>query len=170
MIRLANEWAKQLGGIKDSIVKGKGNAAGRLGELALCKHLGVEVADHKDHDLIYNSEKLEVKTKRRTVAPLPHYDVSVAKTSRHQLPDRYVFISLEFSGRNFYGEAADGLKRRGGVDYYGLKNVWYCGDMLADEYFQKARLFEKGDKDESNNFTTLVDMYNLRIDELQQSF
>ena len=60
MIRAATDWAENLGGIYNSITKGDGNYAGRLGELALAKHLGVEVKDHKDYDLIYNDSKVEV--------------------------------------------------------------------------------------------------------------
>ena len=69
MIEKAQDWAKYLGSINNSITKGAGNLAGRLGELALANHLGVCVEDDKDYDLWYNGEKVEVKTKRRNVPP-----------------------------------------------------------------------------------------------------
>ena len=154
MIDQALQWANDLGGIKNSITKGRGNLAGRLGEVALANHLSVDVQDHREYDLVYNGRSIEVKTKRRTVPPLGFYEVSVAKTSKHQNPDLYAFISMEFD-------------RKENGSYFGLKNIWLCG--YSGDYFKKAKHMKKGDRDESNGFTTLVDMYNLRIDQLDKS-
>ena len=121
MIEKAQDWAKYLGSINNSITKGGGNLAGRLGELALANHLGVCVEDHKDYDMIYKGEKIEVKTKRRTVPPQYSYDVSVAATSAHQKPDRYAFISIEFEGKTATGF------------YHKVKSIWLVGDMAADK-------------------------------------
>jgi|TARA_R100001530_G_scaffold47650_1_gene35831 hypothetical protein len=152
MIDQALQWANDLGGIKNSITKGRGNLAGRLGEIALADHLSVDVQDHREYDLVYKGRSIEVKTKRRTVAPRGFYEVSVAKTSKHQHPDLYAFISMEFD-------------RKENGSYFGLKNIWLCG--YSDDYFKKAKYMKKGDRDGS--FTTLVDMYNLRIDQLDKS-
>ena len=152
MIDQASQWANDLGGIKNSITKGRGNLAGRLGEIALADHLSVDVQDHREYDLVYKGRSIEVKTKRRTVAPRARYEVSVAKTSKHQHPDLYAFISMEFD-------------RKENGSYFGLKNIWLCG--YSDDYFKKAKYMKKGDRDGS--FTTLVDMYNLRIDQLEKS-
>jgi hypothetical protein len=154
MIDQALQWANDLGGIKNSITKGRGNLAGRLGEIALANHLSVDVQDHREYDLVYTGRSIEVKTKRRTVPPLGFYEVSVAKTSKHQNPDLYAFISMEFD-------------RKENGSYFGLKNIWLCG--YSGDYFKKAKHMKKGDRDESNGFTTLVDMYNLRIDQLDKS-
>ena len=112
----------------------------------------MDVQDHREYDLVYKGRSIEVKTKRRTVAPRAHYEVSVAKTSKHQHPDLYAFISMEFD-------------RKENGSYFGLKNIWLCG--YSDDYFKKAKYMKKGDRDGS--FTTLVDMYNLRIDQLEKS-
>jgi len=170
MVENAREWSTAVGGIKNSITKGKGNAAGRLGEIALANHLSVDVQDHKEYDIIYQGKTIEIKTKRRTVAPQGFYEMSVAKTSTHQNPDHYAFISLEFKDSGFYGKPAKGMKRRGGKWYRNLQKIWLCGDIDAEEFWEKATLMERGDRDESNNFTTLVDMFNIRIDELGESF
>ena len=154
MIEKAQDWAKYLGSINNSITKGGGNLAGRLGELALANHLGVCVEDHKDYDMIYKGEKIEVKTKRRTVPPQYSYDVSVAATSTHQKPDRYAFISIEFEGKTATGF------------YHKVKSIWLVGDMAADKYFKLATEWNRGDEDESNGFVTLVDMFNMRIGDL----
>jgi len=157
MVKSSLRWGHDLGKINNSITKGKGNVAGRLGELAFASYVGATVEDEKDFDLILEGEKIEVKTKRRTVAPKGGYEVSVASTSLHQNPDRYVFISIQFN-------------RKVGFDYYGLKSIWLCGDMSAKEYIKKSWVWKKGETDESNKFVTLVDMHNMRIDKLDQSF
>ncbi len=157
MVRKARGWSKEVGSLNNSITRGKGNLGGRVGEIAFASYVGAEIADDYDYDLILNGEKIEIKTKRRTVPIKGHYEVSVASTSLHQNPDRYVFISVQF-------------KRKKGFNYYGLEKVWLCGDMKADEYLKKSRVWKKGEVDESNNFVTLVDMHNLSIDKLDQSF
>jgi len=156
MVEAAKRWGKRLGKLNNSITKGKGNLGGRLGEIAFASYIGAELADDYGFDILLD-EKIEIKTKRRTVPPKNHYEVSVASTSLHQKPDRYVFMSVEF-------------ERKRGFNYYGLKNVWLCGDMKAEEYLDRARVWKKGEMDESNKFVTLVDMHNLRIDQLDQSF
>ena len=157
MSEKAQSWANDIGRLPNSITNGRGNTAGRLGELALAEHLGVDLADKKDYDMIYNGEKIEVKTKRRTVKPAEYFDVSVAETSRHQAPDRYVFISIEYASKK--------NKR-----YNGLKSIWLCGDILASEFFEKGRFLRKGAEDGNNKFRVLRDMYNLQINQLNQTF
>lgn len=160
MIARARVRAEEMGSIKNSITKGGGNVAGFLGEEAFCAYTGASIVGGKDYDVVLNNEKVEVKTKRRTVAPRQNYDVSVANTSTHQNPDKYAFISLEF------GEAIK--KPNGQTAYKDLKNVWYLGSKDAKEYFKEAAKWNKGDVDKSNNFTTLVDMHNLPVSELQE--
>jgi len=157
MVKSALNWADGCGSLKNSITKGKGNVAGRLGELAFASYVGADIADDYNFDLVLKGEKIEVKTKRRTVPPKDGYEVSVASTSLHQNPDRYVFISIRF-------------KSKKGFNYYGLQDVWLCGDMSAKEYIEKSWVWKKGEMDESNKFVTLVDMHNMRIDKLDQSF
>jgi hypothetical protein len=170
MINEAKEWAKELGSLNNSITSGKGNAAGRVGELALAKYLNVKTpSDKYNHDIKYDGKTIEVKTKRRIIAPKNHYDVSIAKTSNHQKPDRYAFVSLEFKKSGYYGKPAEGLQRKGGKQYSGLINVWYCGDISYDKFWETAELWKKGRTDSSNDFTTLVDMYNLPISQLDET-
>ena len=155
MIREATDWAENLGGIYNSITKGDGNYAGRLGELALAKHLGVEVKDHKDYDLIYNDSKVEVKTKRRATKPKPNYTVNIASTSRHQKPDTYAFLSVEYSDRDSGGNYSDLLK------------IWLCGYKSADQFFEEAEFWPKGTPDPPF-FKTHRDMYVMKIEELDE--
>ena len=154
MIESAHEMANEMGSINNSITHGAGNAAGFLGEIAIRSYLGAPPMSTKDYDFIYNGDRIEVKTKRRTVKPLSHYDVSVAKVSGHQEPDWYCFLSLEFKE-----------KINGG--YYNIKNVWYLGLLSYSDFWSKATKWEQGQVDESNWFVTHADMYNVPISELK---
>ena len=155
MIREATNWAENLGGIYNSITKGDGNYVGRLGEVALAKHLGVEVEDHKDYDLIYNDSKVEVKTKRRATKPKSNYTVNIASTSRHQKPDTYAFLSVEYSDRDSGGNYSDLLK------------IWLCGYKSAEQFFEEAEFWPKGTPDPPF-FKAHSDMYVMKIGELDE--
>ena len=163
MIDSAISKAKSLGWIRDSATEGRGNLAGYLGEEALARHLGADIVSNDrgrekyNYDLVLSDgRRVEVKTKRRTVAPRSHYDVSVAKTSRHQRPDLYAFVSLEF-------ERATKTHPK---EYRGLRNVWLCGYMPAKDFWERAEFWKSGQIDTSNNFKTHVDMYNMTIADL----
>ena len=155
MIGQASQWANDLGGIKNSITRGDGNYAGRLGELALAKHLSVEVEDHKDYDLIYNGEMVEVKTKRRATKPKSNYTVNIAATSKHQKPDKYAFLSIEYADRDSGGNYSD------------LQYIWLCGYKSAEQFFEEAEFWPKGTPDPPF-FKTHRDMYVLTNGELDE--
>ena len=157
MLKEAREWASSVGGIKNSITKGEGNIAGRLGELAVSKYLGVPIEDAVDYDLIYKGERLEVKTIRRSVPPKPSYAANVSISSAHQSPDRYVFVSIEYDKR---------VKGK----YVKLLNVWLCGDKDAEEYMEQAYLEKRGKTNPFTGFVALRDQYVVEIKDLDQSF
>ena len=52
--------------------------------------------------------------------------------------------------------------------YSDLQNVWLLGQKTPEEYFNEATLWESGDIDRNNGFTTHVDMYNLPIEKLDK--
>ena len=158
MVKEAKAWGKEIGAIKNSIVRGRGNMAGKLGELAFSAYVGSPLEDKTNYDMVHYGEKLEIKTKRRTVPPLQDYDVSIATTSTHQKADRYVFISIEFDRKD---------KRN---NFYGVKSIWLCGDKGVEEYRKDAFLYTRGSVDPSNGFKVKVDMLNMRIRDLDQSF
>ena len=163
MIDSAISKAESLGWIRDSITQGGGNLAGYLGEEAVACHLGAQIVSNDrgrekyNYDLVLpDGRRMEVKTKRRTVAPRSHYDVSVAKTSGHQRPDLYAFVSLEFE------RATKSHPKK----YYGLRNAWLCGYMSAKVFWEGAEFWKSGRIDTSNNFKTHVDMYNMTISDI----
>jgi hypothetical protein len=80
MLERAKEKAVSLGSLNNSILQGAGNLAGYLGEEALASHTGAEIVsnnrglDKYNHDLLMpTGQRVEVKTKRRTVAPRDYY-------------------------------------------------------------------------------------------------
>ena len=160
MIREAQKWAKDLGSLRNSITKGNRNTAARVAELALAKYWGTTPTDNYNHDLFYKDQRIELKTKRRTVKPKEDYDVSVAESSGHQKPDRYCFVSIEFDRTE--GKGSD-------KKYYDIKNIWYCGDISREDFESKSEYWEKGRVDENNGFTTHENMYNLPISQLEST-
>jgi hypothetical protein len=153
MMKEAQDWANNLGSIKNSITKGKGNYAGRLGELALAKHLNVDrLEDNRSYDIIFNEKKIEVKTKRRAVKPKDSYVVNVAKTSNHQNPDYYAFVSLEYADRD------------SGGNYYDLQHIWLCGYKSHKDFIEKSEFWPKGFPDpKMPSWKSHVDMHVMEI-------
>ena len=169
MITQARKEAVKLGSLNNSILKGAGNVAGFLGEIATTSFLGAERISNNEgidkyhHDIIWNDEKCEVKTKRRLKSPLPDYDVSIAATSLHQRPfvETYLFVSLEFERSEYRHDI-------GGKVYMGLKKIWLVGQKSAKDYFKEATFYPEGQVTGSNNFKTVRDMYNLKISGLDK--
>jgi len=147
LIRARNRAAK-LPKLKNSIRNQKGKLVGLLGEEIVKKFLGIPVKQDKasyDYDLIdWGDQKIEVKTKERSVAPKPEYECSVALYNAKQDCDLYVFVSVlnDFS------------------------KGWVCGWLSPEDFKKKAKKFKKGDKDPSNNFTFRADCYNIKIKDL----
>ena len=148
MVKSAKAKAKNLGKINNSILKGKGNLAGYLGEEIVASYIKAKIISNDEgeekynHDLVKGKKKIDVKTKRRTVPPRDFYDASVAKTSRHQNPDLYIFVSIQFKGSK-------------------PVKAWICGQKESKEYFEKSTFYAKGDTDPSNGWKDSTDCYNL---------
>jgi hypothetical protein len=160
MIRDAHNRAFRLGSLNNSILKGRGNASGYMGEEALAAYLGAKIVSDEqyDYDLVVGGRNVEVKTKQRTVPPKGEYDVSIAATSRHQKPDLYAFISLEFKSSD---------NTSGPLAYQDLEYVWLLGYKRPEDYFRDAELWMPGDMD-SNGFQTHREMFNLPVYKLDR--
>ena len=166
MIQNARKKALELGKLKNSITSGKGNIAGYLGEEAVASYIEAKIVsndegkDKFNHDLLKDTLRIEVKTKRRTVPPRDFYDVSIAESSLHQKPDLYIFVSLQFK---------ESLKNKNGeIVYKQLENVWLLGQKEPEEYLKIASIWKAGDIDKSNNFFTHETMYNVAIKDLDK--
>tara|TARA_R110002020_G_scaffold28293_1_gene90447 strand:- start:2167 stop:2715 length:549 start_codon:yes stop_codon:yes gene_type:complete len=158
MVEAAKKKAKTLGQINNSILRGKGNFAGYLGEEAVAAYIHAEIISNDTgdakygHDLLKTNKRIEVKTKRRTVPPKHFYDVSVAATSKHQADkkglDLYIFASIQFEGAT-------------------PKKIWIIGQKKRDQYFKEARFIKKGEPEGNNGFIAHADMYNLITTDLE---
>lgn len=141
----ARDMAEDMGKLRNSITRGQGNIAGFIGEIMAREHYGAKQANTYDYDLIdSDGKRIDVKTKRTSVAPKEHYDCSVAKLSLHQDCDAYVFTRVK--------------------NDYTL--CWILGMIDHDRYFELARFLKKGERDGDNGFTVKSDCYNLSIEAL----
>ena len=140
--------AKELGHLRNSITKGKGNLIGFIGEEIALSCLGGEATNTYDYDLtLNNGTTVDVKTKSTSVKPLSHYDCSVAAYNTKQKCDAYAFVRVKND----------------------LSVGWYLGILPKNTYLDIAEKFDKGDIDPSNGFTVRADCYNVKISELQDA-
>ena len=136
--------------------------AGFLAEEAVAVHLNAELVlgeDRYNYDLILpDGTHTEVKSKRRTVAPKPNYEVSVYQVSRHQRPDLYMFCSLQYEKSYKIGKT---------IQYENLQTIWLLGQKTPEEFFKDAVFWDAGDYDERNKLILKSQSYNREIRELE---
>ena len=143
----ARDRSVELGHLQRSITRGQGNLAGFVGEEIALKVLGGKfdnIEKNVDYDIILdNGLKIDVKTKRTSVAPKPFYECSI-NTYYQQKCDYYAFVRV----------------------HNDFKIGWFLGWYQRDAYYKDSTSFKKGDKDPSNNFVFKADAYNLPISSL----
>ena len=144
MLIKAREKTVEMGKLYNSILRGKGNMSGFIGEQLALKVLGGAWENTYDYDLKVNDIRIDVKTKQTSLKPLPHYECSIAAFNTKQDCDGYAFVRVlnDFSVG------------------------WFLGVLTKQDYFDKATFLKKGEVDPSNNYTVKADCYNVRIDEL----
>ena len=92
----ARRQAVEMGKLHNSITRGQGNVAGFIGEIIASVILQARQENTYDYDLVLsNGQTVDVKTKRTSVKPLPHYDCSVAELSTHQKCDNFAFVRVK---------------------------------------------------------------------------
>lgn len=145
MLEKAEEKAKKLGELRNSVSRGEGNIAGYIGEMVVAQAIDADVVDTYDFDLRTKEGKtIDVKTKRTTVEPKEFYECSVAAFNTKQKCDYYAFVRV--------------------LDNY--KKAWLLGYYPKTKYFEDARFLKKGTKDGSNGFIVKADCYNIEITRL----
>ena len=143
-IKKAKQLSSEMGTLKNSITKGQGNVHGFLGEIITSKFLSSSLDNTYNYDIVHNSLKIDVKTKRVTTPPKEHYECSVAALNTKQACDIYVFTRV--------------LKD--------MTKGWILGWLNKEDYFNSAIFLKKGQVDPSNNWKVLTDCYNLPIHKL----
>lgn len=120
-----------MGTLKNSITDGDGNMAAFVGEAVVAEYLTagngctVEWNNTYDYDITSDGVKIDVKTKRRNVPPLPHYDCQVPELNTTQKCDCYVFVSISYDN----------------------KTAWILGFMPKNEFYARAKFRAKGSYD-----------------------
>lgn len=140
----AEQWAKELGELHNSIMRGKGNVVGRIGEILVARYVNGKIMDDYNFDILTpDGKKLEVKTKHTTMKTPPrlHYENSVAKYNYKQNADMYVFVRVSTK----------------------VNKAWILGQLSPKAYKEKARLLKRGDFDERNNYVVRADCFNVDI-------
>ena len=141
-----------MGRIRNSIMGGKGNVYGFLGEQIAQIVLGGVIVNkgkkyNKNYDLVLDDgTTIEVKTKKTTVTPKDHYECSVAAYNTEQKCDYYAFVRVLDN-------------KEGG---------WFLGFMPKKKYFKNARFLKKGTTDGDNGFLVRADCHNLPISKLHK--
>lgn len=147
MLIKARQKAIDLGLINNSIERGAGNLIGFLGEFIAQKVIGGRVKNTYEYDLILkDGTKIDVKTKRTSVAPKDYYECSIANYNIKQDCDEYCFVRVKNT----------------------LDIGWYLGRVGKEEYFKKAKFLKKGEQDGDNGYVVKADCYNLMIKELAE--
>lgn len=148
IIDVARVKAKELGLLRNSISRGRGNIIGFIGEEIALSCLGGQSANTYDYDLVLeDGTTVDVKTKSTSVRPLSHYDCSVAAYNTRQKCDAYAFVRVKND----------------------LSVGWYLGILPKNTYLDIAEKFDKGDIDPANGFVIKADCYNVKISELQDA-
>lgn len=138
----------EMGRLNNSITRGSGNLAGFIGEEIAAYVLNGTSQNTYDYDLVLpDGSKIDVKTKRTSVKPLPHYECSVAKLNTKQDCDYYAFVRVMND----------------------LSVGWFLGVYPKEKYYEDAVFLNKGDKDPSNGYTVKSSCYNLPISSLHAS-
>ena len=141
--------------LKGSIMKGQSNIYGAIGEIVVwdsyketCQYAG-----KFNYDLIIGDQTVDVKTKKTTVEPKPHYYASIADPDRNQDPskqqkcDWYCFTRA----------------------HENLIDVWILGWMKPVDFFANASYYKKGEIDKTSpggSWTFRENCWNIPIGEL----
>ena len=148
MLVRARDKAAAMGQLKRSMTRGQGNLAGFVGEEIANAVLNGTFANEEkniDFDLVLpDGRTVDVKTKRTSVKPLPHYECSIT-TYYQQKCDLYAFVRV----------------------HNDLHVGWFLGLYDRDAYYKDCTHFKKGTTDPSNGFTFRNDAYNLPISQLK---
>lgn len=135
------------GKLKNSVTKGSGNLAGALGEILVRDAYSGKQENTFDYDLILNSKKVDVKTKRfsNIQKPIAKWNASVLAFNTKQKCDWYCFVGISnnykvayiygFKEKDvFYKDAT--LGKKGEVDPNGSGNKW---KFREDTYYMSIK-------------------------------
>jgi hypothetical protein len=133
--------------LKTSFTNGKSQLYGAIGEILFQEYYNIpELSNTYDYDVIFKGKKIDIKTKKTGVKPLPIYNCSVALSSFKQKTDGYFFVRI----MNDYSKG------------------YLLGYTSKKDFFNYGHFYLKGEKDIVSNdgFNFKVDCFNLTINDL----
>lgn len=127
------------------------NFNGSLGEIIVIdffSEIGSKVEDFscKDYDLIIDSQKIEVKTKKSVGTPKLNWNCYVAEKSMHQNPDFYFWCTID-------------LQRKKG---------YILGCLTKKVFLKVAKFNKKGERDGNTNFFFKENSYSCLVSDLKK--
>lgn len=133
--------------LNNSIMEGGSNVFGAVGELVFAAaYPEWEHTQTYDHDFAHPSKgTVDIKTKRTTAVPQPHWNCSVAVTSLHQRCDYLFFVRVNES----------------------LTDAWLLGWLPAGTIPQVGVFGRKGE-DDGTGWRYKADCWNVRVDQLNE--
>ena len=140
----AEERLQNIPELRNSITKNKAKLHGLLAEEMLAPYLGATVEDHYDYDLSIGEIKLDSKTVRTKVEPLPQYMVSLADYNVTQKCDYYVFSRIT----------------------YDMTRGWFVGMMHKEFFMANASRHYKGEPEGDNGHRVTANCRKMSIEDL----
>ena len=145
MISEARVLASKLGVLKLSISKGRGNLYGFIGELLFNSVVNGTHKNTYDYDIVLkDGSTVDVKTKKTTVTPLPHYVCTVPAYNTKQECDSYGFVRVRDD----------------------LSVGWVLGTMPKKEFIKNAIFMDKGEQ--NGKYINKRACYNVKIEDLHE--
>lgn len=147
ILRMANNICIKKG-IPGSIMEGKSNLIGAVGEILVWDYFKKKGHDcyyvpTLDYDLMIDHKRIDVKSKKTSVDPKPNYLCSISSWNTKQDCDYYFFVRV------------DPARRLG----------FLLGYMPKDYFFFVAEFAKLGSRDK-DGFTFKDDCWNLPVAEL----
>lgn len=144
VLKKAEEKAYDMGTFRGSILNGKGNVSGFIGEIILADILNAEIQNTFDYDLVMqDGSKIDVKTQTVKSVPRPYYECNVNEHSIKQRCDYYAFTRLHSN----------------------LSKGWYLGKISKGKFLDVAKYCKAGSA--SANFIFKLNCYTIPIKELE---
>lgn len=148
VINEAEVRGKKLGAIKGSILKGKGNAAGYVGQIMFQKLFGGVDTDEESNakkfrfDVSFEGKGWEIKTKNTTINyPMSlDFDASISCNTKQQKFDKVAFFRVNLQSRK----------------------GWFGGYATYDQWMENRFFAKKGQIDTSNNMEEHCDCHKMK--------
>lgn len=140
--------AQKMGVLKNSILRGKGNVYGFVGELLVSRYMKCKEQNTFNYDMLKNDSRLEVKTKACSSEPKNYYECTVSASSIKQECDYFIFVRVLNS----------------------MEKGWILGVISKEDFVKRAKFYKEGEVDPNSKigWKFKADCYNLPIKNLMK--